>query len=351
MKKIIASFLFMGILSCSSDDGGNNSNNGGGSQNTNPNIISEGSVDFNKIRIPTSAGEGLKWVYQDDISDDFNYEFGATSARVKFGPKNQWTNWYHNSWEGPGLTKWDESNVSVTGGNLKIITRRVEGEMKTYKFNNSDVSGKATRLGCVSSNKQIVFPVYIETRAKIPNSVTACAAWLLSPDDTQEIDFLEAWGGEYERNTTGSLKLWENLHFSHHVFIREPFTDYQPKDSSTWYSDPSVEAWNDQFHRFGVYWKSPTLLEYYLDGKLVKVTNGLDGSDGLDGIDPKNFTSPDGTPENRTGLNKPMDIIIDLEDQNWRAGQGSTPTDEEIKNEKDHTFLIDWIRIYKAVEE
>ena len=44
-----------------------------------------------------------------------------------------------------------------------------------------------------------------------------------------------------------------------------------------------------------------------------------------------------------------MDIIIDMEDQNWNAVAGRTPTDEEILNEEDHTMKIDWIRVYKPV--
>lgn len=320
----------------------------------NPNLVAEGSTDFNSIPVPTDAPDGMKWEYQADVSDDFNYNMEATSKRITFGPNGLWTNWYHNNWAGPGLTIWKDENVIVADGQLQLITTRVNGETETFNTNSGEGTGKATRLGAVSSKRQIVFPVYIESRAKVPNSVLASGTWLLSPDDTQEIDFLEAWGGEAVRNTLGAnSNLSDFIHLSHHVFIRKPFEDYQPKDQTTWHTNPLIENWNDAFHTYGVYWESPISLKYYIDGKLVKTTEGLDNKTNprKDGIDPKGFTgkpvkSIDNT---RTGLSKPMDILITMEDQDWRAARGSTPTDEEILNKEDHTFRVDWIRVYKPV--
>ena len=73
-------------------------------------------------------------------------------------------------------------------------------------------------------------------------------------------------------------------------------------------------------------------LEYYVDGELVRTISGKDI------IDPNNYTGG-------TGLVKDMDIIINMEDQSWRAVKGLSPTDEELKNVEDHTFLVDWIRV------
>lgn len=338
-------------------------------------IISEGLKDFKDIPVPPSPGEGMTWEYQNYFSDDFNYDFNS-SSRVSFGVNNQWENWYHSNWNGPGLTQWDEDNVLVKDGNLRLITSRVPGEIKTYNNGSNKVEGKATRLGCISSNDQIVFPVYIETRAKIPNTVNACAAWLLSPDATQEIDFMEAWGAENDNRNTGNgngtgRNLWESVHLSHHVFIRNPFTDYQPK-TDTHFKRSDVKIWNDDYHRFGVYWVSPTELHYYVDGKLARSIEGMDNSNGKDGIDPKGYTGvvlkvpgkpndgavldSSGKPvinlANRTGLNKPMNIIIDMEDQDWRSARGATLTDTEILNNKeDLTLKVDWIRVYKPVNK
>lgn len=308
-------------------------------------------TDWKLIPVPAEAGTGKKWEFQTEVSDDFEYTFSPATSKTTFG-NGKWTNFYHNSWDDPGLTKWKYENVSVTNGELQLKTTRVAGETKSYDYGGKTLTEKATRLGAVSSNKQIQYPVYIESRIKIANTVCTSGAWLLSPDDTQEIDFMEAWGGKAARNNVaGGRQFSKTIHLSHHVFIRNPFEDYQPGDVTTWYTDSKVGDWADAYHRYGVYWKSPTELEYYIDGKLVRSTNNLDTVGNLDGIDPKSFTSPTKEKGTRTGLNKAMDILITMEDQNWRAGIGCTPTDEEIKDVDGNTMKIDWIRIFKPVNK
>ena len=161
--------------------------------------------------------------------------------------------------------------------------------------------------------------------------------WLLSPADTQEIGILEAYGGG-DSEGSGSSQDWfaQRIHISHHGFIRNPFQDYQPTDAGSWYHDGTI--WNQDFHTYGVYWIDPWNLEYYIDGKLVRTVSGKEI------IDPKGFT-------NSAGLSKEMDIIIDSEDQDWRSNQNLTPTDNELANNENHTYRVDWIRIYKPVAQ
>ena len=310
------------------------------------------SQDWKGIPVPADAGEGNVWEIQPQ-SDEFNYTFAPTTKNVTFG--NKWTNFYHNSWDGPGPTKWRHENVSVGGGNLNIQATRVEGETKSFIIDCDNdkvvetLDIPATRAGCITSKTRVKYPVYVEARFKIANAVMASDIWMLSADDTQEIDILEAYGGKTMRNDW----LSQRLHLSHHVFVRNPFSDYQPNDPSTWYTGPTKTYWSDKWIRLGVYWASPTRLEYYLDGQLIKVIDNLDANNGKNGIDPYNFTS-NTIPKmasTRTGLNKEMDIIINMEDQNWNACKGRTPTDAEIKNVDDHRFTVDWIRVYKPVPE
>lgn len=346
MKKTTIALLSLSlaIIACTKDSPENQA-----AVPTTPTPIVPEVTDFKLITVPADPGTGKKWEFQDDQSDDFEYTFAPSTTKTPFG-NGKWTNFYHNSWDGPGLTKWKYENVSVSGGLLQLKTTRVDGETKSFDYGGNSITGKATRLGAVMSNKQIVYPVYIESRIKIANTVCTSGAWMLSPDDTQEIDFMEAWGGKAARNNvTGGRQFSKTIHLSHHVFIRSPFEDYQPADITTWYTDTAVGDWADAYHRYGVYWKSPTELEYYIDGKLVRSTNSLDTAGGKDGIDPKNFTSPTKEKATRTGLSKPMDILITMEDQNWRAGIGCTPTDDEIKDIEGNTMKIDWIRIFKPV--
>ncbi|KAA1245395.1 beta-agarase [Aquimarina sp. RZ0] len=311
--------------------------------------------DFKTILVPADPGEGFEWEFQDDFSDDFEYNFEGNTTQTNFG-NDKWYNYYHANWTGPGPTIWRHENSIVQDGNLRLLTTRALGEMKQYDAfvngTNTTFTDKATRLGCVTSTKRVLYPVYVEARVKIANAFIASDVWMLSPDDTQEIDILEAYGAQNTRND--QLWLSQRLHISHHVFIREPFQDYQPKDDSTWYFDPENTSgfWSDKWIRIGVYWKSPTDLEYYLNGKLIKVMDDLDNKNGKDGIDPLNYTSPTGNPEDRTGLSKEMDIILNTEVQNWNAALDRFPTDEEIDGSaEDHTMKIDWIRIMKPVEK
>ncbi|MEM6313728.1 MAG: family 16 glycosylhydrolase, partial [Planctomycetota bacterium] len=265
---------------------------------------------------------GMRWELQDHISDDFNYEMGPDEKIPAF--TERWYPSYHNSWTGPGLTVWDENHLKVADGKLQIFATRLEG---TDKVN----------MGIITSNHRVQYPVYVEARAKISNSVLANAVWMLSPDDTQEIDIIEAYGASYSANADAD-QTWfaERMHISHHVFIREPFQDYQPKDEGSWQTKADGSLWRDSYHVIGCYWRDPFHLEYYIDGKLVRTVSGEDI------IDPRGYT--DGT-----GLNKAMDIIIDMEDHDWRSDNGITPTDEELANVENNTFKVDWIRVYKPV--
>ena len=274
--------------------------------------------DWKDIPVPANPGAGNKWQLQSS-SDDFNYEAPPGDKGDPFNQK--WTDSFHNHWTGPGKTIWDRKHSLVTGGQLHLIASRANTDQ--------------IFTGCITSRERVLYPVFIEARVKISNSTLASDVWLLSPDDTQEIDILEAYGTSYSAGADKD-QTWfaERLHLSHHLFIRKPFQDYQPTDPGSWYSDGTI--WRNEFLRIGVYWKDPFHLEYYVNGKLVRTASGLEI------IDPKNFS-------NGKGLHKEMDIIINVEDQDWRSKQGVTPTDEELANKENHTFRVDWIRVYKPV--
>jgi agarase len=284
--------------------------------------------DWDGIPVPANPGEGKEWELQEEVSDDFNYTFNPTSAVATIGGK--WTNFYHNNWQGPKPTVWQRDHVYVEDGKFKVKASR--GPVVTFNYNGKSYTMPASYLGCATSTNRVVYPVYVETRVKIMKSVLASDVWMLSPDDTQEIDICEAYGGDRWTNEWFSNK---RIHLSHHVFIRNPFQDWQPSDEGSFYTDGKT-IWSDDYHRIGVYWIDPWNLEYYVDGKLVRKRSGKAQ------IDPKNFT-------NEKGLHKPMDIIINTEDQTWRAAQGLTPTDREMADAEANTFQVDWVRVYKPV--
>lgn len=306
---------------------------GGGEDPVDPPIDpvpSEPEYEWSNYVVPATAGTGKVWELQTNQSDEFKYTAEAASKGVEFNEK--WTDFYHNAWTGPAPTKWQRDHSLVADSYMQIITSRVEGETTTISGNNGDKTVKVTRTGCVTSKTRVIYPVYVEASVKIMNSVLASDVWMLSPDDTQEIDICEAYGSDRYTNEWFGPK---RVHLSHHVFIRNPFQDWQPSDAGSFYTDGTT-VWRNNFHRIGVYWKDPWTLEYYVDGVKVRTRSGQSE------IDPNNFT-------NGTGLSKEMDIIINTEDQTWRAYQGLTPTDAELTNAANNTFLVDWIRIYKPV--
>lgn len=314
--------------------------------------------DWGRLPVPAEAGPGREWRLQEQVSDGFDYEFKPTKDAATLGGK--WINHYRGHWEGPGTTLWRHENVAVTRGLLWIRATQKAGETKQLRHDQDGDGDRevldlpAVRLGCLTSVETVQYPVFVEARVKIANAVLASNLWMLSQDSTQEIDILESYGG---RGDDGRADWFaQRLHLSHHVFIRKPLQDYQPQDPSTWYVHPGKKRpkrgqsyWTNRFLRIGVYWRDPTHLEYYLDGELVKTTSGLDDIEGKGGIDPRGYTR-DASGE-RTGLTKPMNLIINMEAQDWNAVAGRTPTGAEIKRLKDHTFLMDWVRVYKPVDE
>lgn len=286
--------------------------------------------------VPVEQPEGKKWVLHPQ-SDEFDYTYEPKNELTTFGGK--WQNYYHGRWSGPTPTVWQYDHVRVRGGFLEIHTSRPEGaKMMNVPAKGGTVQRQATYTGCITGVKQRVkYPAYIEAYAKIANSTMASNVWMLSPDDTQEIDIIEAYGADRDNGGYGA----DRIHISHHVFIRKPFTDYQPHDPGTWHKDGKGTIWREGFHRVGVYWRDPLHLEYYVDGVKVRTVSGLDI------IDPKNHTTDANYPSMR-GLYKELDMIINMEDQGWRAAKepSLSPTNEELQSRDDQTFIVDWIRIY-----
>ncbi|WP_345683191.1 family 16 glycosylhydrolase [Novipirellula caenicola] len=269
--------------------------------------------DWGSLEIPAKAGEGRTWKLQ-SVSDDFSYTAKPTEKPSEF--TDRWRDSFINKWLGPGLTEFNSGHSYVTNGHLGIHASRKPDTKKVY-------------TGAISSKETFTYPLFVEARVKISGLVLASNVWMLSSDSTQEIDILEAYGSQRDSETWTAHR----LHLSHHVFIRDPFQDYQPTDEESWYFNGT--NWRKDFHRIGVHWRDPWHLEYFVDGKRVRTVSGREM------IDPKGFTRG-------TGLSKPMHIIINAEDQDWRSDQGITPTDEELSDVENGIMWVDWIRVYKA---
>lgn len=340
------------------------------------------SKDWDAYPVPADAGNGKIWQLQENTSDEFNYNFQATSSLTTFN--NKWKNFYHNTWNGPGTTYWQYDHVSVDGKDLVIKSSR--------NISTSKMGVKGVNAGCITSSNRVLYPVFIETSISVANITLASDVWLLSPDDTQEIDIIECYGGAENGNSYFS----QFIHLSHHSFVRSPFTDYQPRDLNSWWSRSGVSSWGSycwnngdrKYVRVGVNWVSPKHFEYYVDGELVRVLydkafatkiNGTwyytyptmtggslnfsggyqtvvqfatgteysfqtmqqaSNQSGVSVIDPYNY-------QGGNGFTKELDIIVNIESQDWHVSAGRTPTDAELSNPDKNTLKVDWIRVYK----
>ncbi|UXX77863.1 T9SS type A sorting domain-containing protein [Reichenbachiella carrageenanivorans] len=341
--------------------------------------------DWKDVAVPAEAAQGYKWELQPAPSDDFNYTFTAVKSKSNFG-EDKWYNFYHNGWNGPGTTYWQYDHVSVDGSDLVIKSSRNPSTSK--------MGVPGVNAGCITSNNKVKYPVFVESSVSVANITLASDVWLLSPDDTQEIDIIECYGGA----DNGNAFFAKFIHLSHHSFIRNPFQDYQPRDLNSWWERSGVSSWGEyawnngerKYIRIGVNWISPIHFEYYIDGERVRVmydkafatkkgntwfytypsmTNGqLDFENGYQKItqhatgntysfqtletasnasstsviDPYNY-------QNGNGYTKELDIIINVESQDWHVEADRTPTDAELNDPNKNTMKVDWIRVYKPV--
>lgn len=341
------------------------------------------------LPVPAPAGEGMVWLKQEKVSDTFNYNFAETSAQASFGEDGKWYNFYHNNWNGPGTTYWQHNHVSVDGDKGTLVLRASRNP-STVKMGVPGVNA-----GCITSNERVIYPVFVEASVSVANIALASDVWLLSPDDTQEIDIIEAYGG--------AAHFEKFIHLSHHSFVRSPFTDYQPRDNNSWWERAGVNSWgehlwnagNRKFVQVGVNWLGPKHFEYYVDGELVRVLfdkafatkingtwtysypyrdaqgqlafdqfgyqaviehakNSIDFSfetlkaassvSNVSVIDPENY-------QGGNGFTKAMDIIVNVESQSWHVAAGRVPSDADLLNPDKNTMEVDWIRTYKPSTE
>ena len=259
--------------------------------------------------LPSPKTEGTVWTIQPSVSSEFNYENGKSATEFS----NNWNDSFFNGWTGPGITRYTPEQSSIDAGELVFKANIVDGKILT---------------GCVTSKAKTSYPMYMEVRVKLSESVLSSAVWMLSDDSTEEIDNLEAFGAKSNDYFS------KRLHLSHHVFIREPFQDYQPTGQETWYADGNGTIWSEEYHNYGVLWEDPWSLSYYVDGVLVRTTP-------VEEIDPENYT-------NGNGLTKPMHMIISAAAQSWRTTQGIYfLNDPSVTNEENTIMHVDWIQVYK----
>ncbi len=265
--------------------------------------------DWSGVPVPANAGSGKTWQLQSNYSDDFNYS-GKGSQFT-----SNWQDSYINGWDGPGLTEFSSNHSEVSGGNLIIKAARKPGTNKVF-------------CGVISSKTTVQYPVFMEINMKVSGLVLSSNFWLLSEDDRNELDIDETYGSDR------SAWFAKRMSTNYHIFERDPVTNdiIANYNDQQFFTLPDNAPLRNDFHRFGAYWKDAWNVEFYLDGVLVRT------------LTQSGIEDPEGK-----GLDRPMRIIIDTEDHDWRSNQGIVATDEELANDNINKMFVDWVRVYKPV--
>lgn len=270
--------------------------------------------DWAFLPVPAPAGEGKQWALLDDYSDDFNY----TGKPGTF--TERWRSDYFNRWEGPGLTRWREDHTTVKDGRLVIRASR-------------EADGKVG-AGIITSLTPVKYPIYTEARIKASNLELSSNFWMLSQDSKREIDVLEVYGGTKEnwfpaRATT-----------NFHLFKRDSSGIHGDFNDLGAHILPDSTPWRMEYHTFGVFWKSPTEVTFYIDGQETKNSSWAEAK-----LFDRNYSKTylDKSVEN---MDRPMYLILDTEDHDWRSEKGNTPTDAELADGTRNRMYVDWIRTY-----
>ncbi|MGM8362049.1 T9SS type A sorting domain-containing protein [Flavobacterium sp. ARAG 55.4] len=266
------------------------------------------SQDWNGIPIPAAAGAGKQWQIMDYISDSFNYN-GKTGTAFT----TKWKDSYVTSWKGPGLTNFVPANSTVNGSELQVIGSRQAGT--TYGVN----------CGVVTSKAAIGYPCFIEVSMKPGMTSLANNFWLISADQTREIDIIEIYGHtDWFRRRMPS---------NYHIFdtTTSPPTDLTGNSHQQFHQTATASDLTTGFNRYGIHWINATRVDFYLNGVRVReLTVDARGTDGQ-------------------AMIQPMHIVLDTENHEWLTNAGTHPTNAQLSNTAINRNRYNWIRAYKTV--
>lgn len=255
------------------------------------------------------APTGKQWAKLNDLSDEFD---GSSFDEVK------WKNTDPQRWVGrpPGIFK--KNTVSVADGNLKLTS---------YKLDTPEVvnGNTFTHAGSnITSNTKAQVGQYFECKMKANKTFMSSTFWLINNTSgvtgcdkrTTELDIQECVG-EITGTAAFAQTFDETIHSNTHS--RNTTCAETPTGSEGNNSSIGAKVWAD-YHVYGAWWKSPTEVEFYLDGvKVYTITPPAD-------------------------FDLPMQLRLVVETYDWNpvpADGGMTGTEEE------RTTYYDWVRTWE----
>ncbi len=254
-----------------------------------------------------------EWVKIEQLSDEFD---GVALDEIK------WQNTDAKRWRGraPGIFKQDV--ISLGDNNLRVTCYQLE----TPEIVSGDTFTHA------GGNLYSKFPAqvgyYFECRMKANKTFMSSTFWLINNRGdgsgcdvrTTELDIQECVG---QVTTTASWAQSFDASIHSNTHSRNTSCQNTPTGSEGGNAPTDKKVWAD-YHVYGAWWKSPTEIEFYLDGeKVYSVTPASE-------------------------FNLPMYLRLVTETYNWNpvpADGGMTGTWEE------RTTYYDWVRSWELKEK
>lgn len=255
------------------------------------------------------APSGKSWSKVENLSDEFN---DGTFDETK------WLNTDPKRWIGraPGIFK--QNTVTETDNNLKLTA---------YKLDTPEVvnGNTFTHAGSyIGSKVAAQVGYYFECKMKANKTFMSSTFWLINHKNegtgcdrrVTELDIQECVG-QVTATADWALKFDETIHSNTHS--RQADCTDTPTGSVGGNTELGGKAWAD-YHIYGAWWKSPTEIEFYLDGEKV-------------------YTA---TP--KANFDLPMYLRMVVETYDWNsvpADGGMTGTEEQ------RTTSYDWVRTWE----
>lgn len=277
----------------------------------------ENSIDkeWDKFDVPVKAGENMRWVLDEKLSDEFNGDLSTESGRAAF--KSQWRDTKPDHWSGPGATYFSKENYQLKDG---VLTIRVSRVPKDKQIPSNDKGFTRTTFTSYITSEATLGPgSYSEIMMKGTGTTLSANFWMIDDGNQTEIDVVEIYGDtQWFRQRPASA-----VHFQRRGGNGDVHKQvHHPKDNIDY---------ADGFHRYGVHWINKEQVEFYYDGQLVRTLNL-----------PQEIVDPSGK-----YLDKPVRLIIDLEAHAWR-GLDKVPSDDDLKDSKRNNMQVQWVRTLRA---
>lgn len=262
--------------------------------------------------------EGKRWEKVEVLSDEFNTEVFDD------------TKWHRNpasdpfGWYGRPPALFESDNVSVKDGVLHVAVEKFDSP-KT-------ANGKAWTHGgaIIRSKEKAKHGYYYETKMKANSTVMSSTFWIAFPANCNtgpirklELDIQECVG-RVSSKTAGWAKNWSNI-FTSNTWRHNRDCDTEVDKSV---NSPGktilTEKNKSRYFVYGCWWKSPTEMLFFLDGKLVH-----------------KITPP-------TDFDIEGHITMAIETYDWNPIDGddlfTSGTEDELNTK------YDWVRVWKLEE-